>query len=262
MKEELKNLLNEEYLINTLKIEKNIESTVGNVYIIYTQKEKYVLKLYDDLSHTNSMILLHDDLSNKINIPKVIKNKNGDGYTTIDSKYAVLYSFLNGVQIGKEFNNLSDDIIKEIAIQIRYLHTLTNNKNKYNIKEIPFCKNNISRKSLLHFDLTKNNIFFNKEIEKIGFIDFDDAKYGPSICDVAITICLLFISKKRGINIKSIQFFIDSYYNSDINLKEKEIKYIKEYAINWIDYILNENKFDTSLRESFEFKRYQIQKYM
>ena len=106
MNKELKKLLSEEYLINALKIDKNIESTVGNVYIIYTQKEKYVLKLYDDLSHTNSMILLHDDLSNKINIPKIIKNKNDIGYTIIDSKYVVLYSFLDGVQIGKEFDNL------------------------------------------------------------------------------------------------------------------------------------------------------------
>ena len=153
-------------------------------------------------------------------------------------------------------------MIKDIAIQIRYLHTLTSNNNEYNLKEIPFCKNNTSRKSLLHFDLTKNNIFFNKEIEKTGFIDFDDAKYGPSICDVAITICLLFKSKKRGINTEGIKLFIDSYYNDDINLKEKEIKYIKEYVINWVDYILNENEFDTSLRESFEFKKYQIQKYM
>lgn len=262
MKEKLKKILSEEYLINVLKIEKNIESTAGNVYIIYTQNEKYVLKIYDDLSHTNSMILLYDDLSNKINIPKIIKNKNDICYTIIDSKYVVLYSFLDGVQIGKEFDNLSNDMIKEIAIQIRYLHTLTRDENKYSLKEIPFCKNKIDRKSLLHFDLTKNNIFYNKESQKIGFIDFDDAKYGPSICDVAITICLLFISKKRGINTKSIQFFIDSYYNSDNDLKEEEIKYIKEYAINWVDYVLNENEFDTSLRESFKLKKEQIQKYM
>ena len=173
------------------------------------------------------MILLHDDLINKINIPKVIKNKKNSGYSILeDNKYVVLYSFLDGVQIGKKFNKLSNDIVKQLATEIRYLHNLTSNKNKYNLKEIPFCKNKTDRKSLLHFDLTKNNIFFNKENNKIGFIDFDDAKYGPSICDIAITICLLFISKKRGIDTEGVKLFIDSYYNND-NVMELIREYIK-----------------------------------
>mgnify|MGYP003308183202 CR=1 FL=1 len=50
------------------------------------------------------------------------------------------------------------------------------------------------RKSILHFDLTKGNVFYNNKIE---FIDFDDAKYGNSIYDVTILIGFLFISKKR-----------------------------------------------------------------
>lgn len=262
MIKELKKILREEYLIEVLKVERNTESTVGNVYIISTIKEKYVLKIYEDLSHVNSMISLHEGLSNKIYIPKIIKNKNENGYSLLEnSKYVVLYSFLNGVQIGKEFNEFSNELIKEIAMQIRKLHDLTYSANKFNLKEIPFCRDNTNRKSLLHFDLTKGNIFFNKEINNIGFIDFDDAKYGPSICDVAITICLLFISKKRGINLEQINLFIDSYYSDNL-LKEEEIKHIKEYVINWVDYILNENEFDSSLKDSFRFKREQIQKFM
>ena len=263
LEELLKKILNEYYLIDVIKIEKSIESTIGNVHIVYTKEKKYILKIYEDLSHVTSMILLHDDLINKINIPKVIKNKKNSGYSILeDNKYVVLYSFLDGVQIGKEFNKLSNDIVKQLATEIRYLHNLTSNKNKYNLKEIPFCKNKTDRKSLLHFDLTKNNIFFNKENNKIGFIDFDDAKYGPSICDIAITICLLFISKKRGIDTEGVKLFIDSYYNNDNDLKEEEIKYINEFVTNWVDYVLKENEFDTSLRDSFEFKKIQIQKYM
>ena len=49
--------------------------------------------------------------------------------------------------------------------------------------------------SILHFDVTKNNIFYNDG--KIYFIDFDDAKYEPVICDVAIAITNLFISKAK-----------------------------------------------------------------
>ena len=50
------------------------------------------------------------------------------------------------------------------------------------------------------------NIFFKYGIGcKISFIDFDDAKYGPSVCDVAIAISNLFFSKKsKEAKVKSI----------------------------------------------------------
>lgn len=114
--------------------------------------------------------------------------------------------------------------------------------------------------SILHFDLNKNNIFYNNG--KVGFIDFDDAKFGPSICDISIIISFLFLSKKRGIDSENIKNFIDSYYGDELELKKKEIKYLKEYALKWIDYLQYNNEFDTSLKESFETKRNLIEKYL
>lgn len=194
LEKNLKKILKEEYLIDANKIEKNEESTVGNVYIIYTKTNKYALKIYDDLNHTNSMILLHQDISNKFSIPKIIETKNNKGYIEFNSKYIVIYSFLEGIQFGK-LDSFSNEIIKKIALEVRRLHNSTS-YNKYNLKELPFCgEYNIERKSLLHFDLTKGNVFYNKN--KVEFIDFDDAKYGPSVCDIAILISLFFFSKKR-----------------------------------------------------------------
>ena len=37
---------------------------------------------------------------------------------------------------------------------------------------------------------------------------------------------------------------------------------IKEYGLKWINYLLNEKKFNTSLTESFEEKRILIRKYL
>lgn len=249
--EELKNILKDSYLIDVEGIEKNKESTIGNVYIINTNQNKYVLKIYDDLNHTKSMISLHDSLSKQIYIPKIIFNKNKEGYTIFDKKYVVLYSFLEGVQIGK-LDKLDSDIVKKIALKVRQLHDLTP-INTYNLKEVPFSKEyNLDRKSLLHFDLTKGNIFYNK---KIGFIDFDDAKYGYSVYDVSILIVLLFFSKKRGVDKNNIDLFIDTYYGSDIELKNKELRYIKEIAIDWINYTLENNDFNPSTEESFKVKK-------
>ena len=77
---------------------------------------------------------------------------------------------------------------------------------------------NQNRMSILHFDVTKNNIFYNDG--KIYFIDFDDAKYEPVICDVAIAITNLFISKANGADINGINYSIDSYYGIDDKIKK------------------------------------------
>ncbi|MBE6139802.1 MAG: hypothetical protein E7174_04845 [Firmicutes bacterium] len=253
--EDLIKIISDNYLIGVFKIEKSEESTVGNVYIIYSNTEKFVAKIYDDLNHTKSMIQLHSDLSDKFHIPKIIQSKNNSGYVEIlTSRYLVLYSFLDGIQIGKKFNKLSEEVVKKVASELRKLHELTSKTNNYNLKEVPFLiSNNIERKSLLHFDLTKGNIFFYEN--KIGFIDFDDAKYGPSVCDVAILISLLFFSKKRGVDKNSINLFIDTYYDKDKNLKLEEIKYIKEIAIKWVNFTLENNEFNPSTTESFEVKK-------
>ena len=52
-----------------------------------------------------------------------------------------------------------------------------------------------------------------------------------------------------------VNTFVNEYYrDKNENINEK-IKLIKKYALKWIDYILDENEFDTSTTESFEVKR-------
>ena len=253
MYKKLKDILHKNYLLDIINIEKNSESTVGNVYIVYTTNNRYVLKIYDDIVHTESMVFLHQDLFNKFNIPEIILTKDSRGYIEIDNKYIVLYSFLEGIQVGR-LDKITEDIIKQIAMELRKIHDSTLNTNKYKLKEIPFySKYDLERKSLLHFDLTKGNIFYNEN--KIGFIDFDDAKYGYSIFDVSILIALFFFSKRRGVDKNNLNIFLDSYYENDLELKLKEVKYIKEIALNWIDNVLSTNDFHSSLKESFEVKK-------
>ena len=241
----LKEILFQKYNINVIDIEKNIESTDGNVYIIKTDKCKYVAKIYTDTHHTLQMVRLH--------IPKIIKTKNKSNYIILsNNSKLVLYSFLEGKKISEIINNISSDIIKQIARELKKLHDSTK-QNIYKLDKVPFkVDNSITRYSLLHFDLTKDNIFYNN---KIGFIDFDDAKYGPSVIDVSILISLLFISKKRGIDKDNLKLFNNTYYENNNKLKQKEIKLIKEYAIKWIDYTLNKLDFNPSIKDSFKIKK-------
>lgn len=253
-------MFNELYKINNYynimpieKIEKSQESTDGNVYIIYTKNEKYVAKVYDNLQHTICMKNLYSFLISKnFNVPKIIENK----YIKIENKYLILYSFLKGKSIKeiKDSNLMDKNVISNIAKELKKMHDESENYYDKNLQIVPFkTYNAIERKSILHFDLTKQNIFYNHQ--NVEFIDFDDAKYGPSIIDVSILISNLFISKKMGIELENIKLFIDEYYGKETKLKELEKAYIAEITNTWIDYILSNNVFDTSTRESFDIKK-------
>lgn len=249
-----KKIINDNYLLDINNIEKNEESTDGNVYII---DNKYVMKIYQNINKVNAMTKLHIYLKNNgMNVPNIVLTKDNKEYIALDDEYIVLYTFLNGEKIGKWFKEDSK-IIKNIAKELRKMHDLTTNDNIFNLKELPFKVNeSLKRKSVLHFDLTKDNIFYDDN--EIGFIDFDDAKYGPSVADVAIICSLLFITKKDGLELDKIKLFINEYYEN--NIDKEEVKYIKEIALSWIKYIIDNHDFDTSTNESFENKRILIEK--
>lgn len=257
----LEKIIKESYEIQINNITKNFDSTDGNVYLIKSNNNKYIFKIYNSLEHTQSMIKLHNFLNeNNLYVPRIIQTENKEYYKRYNDKYIVMYSFLEGMQLKNIIQTVDNKTILKLAKEIRRLHDLTENVT-FNLKHIDFnLETESKRKSVLHFDLTKDNIFINKD--KVGFIDFDDAKFGPSVYDVAITISLLFLSKSRGAELDKIKTFIDSYYESDTQNKERELPYIKSIALKWIDYLLTKNSFDTSTKESFEVKKKLIEEYL
>ena len=254
---EIKDNIEKNYNLKIRSMEKEPNSTEKNVYILNCKNGKYVAKAYKNIEHTNTMCDLQGYL-NKIglNVPEIIKTKKKSPYIKIEERYIVIYSFLKGEQVGEIIKNnmLDNQTIALIANKIRELHNVTKNKD-FNLPESTFA-NKLERKSVLHYDLTKDNIFVYNG--NIGFIDFDDAMYGDSVCDIAIAILLLFISKSRGIDINGIKVFIDSYYGEDIYLKQLEAPLIKEYADEWIKSVIGKGNLDNSIIESFKYKRKQI----
>ena len=254
----MKDQINNKYNIGIEEIIKNEDSTDGNVYILINHSNKYIAKLYDSKKHTISMVNIHEYLKNGgVNVPEIILNKENEGYSLLENgKYCVIYSFLNGEEIGNLFKNINKDISIKIAKEIKKIHQMTNGNNKYNLPLLPFKIDEIfDRYSVLHFDLTRCNIFYNENWQsQIGFIDFDDAKYGPAIVDVAIAISLLYFSKSRGVDIEGLKAFLNEYYDTE-ELRKKEMPYLKECALKWIDYIMDNNHFDSSTMESFEIRK-------
>lgn len=250
---DLEKIIKDNYNLDIISITKNEDSSDGNVYNIKTKDNKYIAKIYNDKEKAENMINLHTSL-NELYIPKIIMTKNKKYLLEIENKYIIVYTFLEGKQIStyiKENNDkYNEEIIILIAKELKKFHDLTLNK-KYNLQTIEFA-NNLERQSVLHFDLTKENIFIKDD--KIGFIDFDDVKYGDSVCDIGILLSFLFVSKKRGVDKNSIKIFLDNYYENE-ELKNKELKFISKYITNWVDYIEDGHEFDSSLKDSFEFKK-------
>lgn len=254
----LEKVLKEKYYIFVQKIYKSEESTVGNVYIIETKEDKYILKIYNDLQHVKAMVNLYKFLNdNNFYTPIIINNNENLFYTELlNEKFIVIYSYLEGIQIKQIINNFTSENIKQLASYLRKFHEITYNDNKFELKLSPININEkASRYSALHFDLTTGNIFYNEKNNKIGLIDFDDAKFGPSIIDVAILIGNLFISKKRGIELNKIKIFLDEYYKDKLILKKKELPFIKECIIKWINHITTENQFNSSTKDSFRVRK-------
>ncbi len=80
IKYEIKRTLEEKYNINAEQIEASEQSTDGNVYIAYCSNTRYVIKIYDSLEHTKSMIELHKELETiDLNTPRIIIPSNRKG---------------------------------------------------------------------------------------------------------------------------------------------------------------------------------------
>ena len=163
-------------------------------------------------------------------------------------------SFIEGKTIERDIQTglIDKQTIISIAQVVKKIHKLTENKNEFNLPILPFI-NNCKRKSLLHFDLTKNNILKSHN-DKINIIDFDDAKYGESVCDIAILIANLFFSKTYGVDLEGMNEFINEYYSDNFELRKIEEPLIKKYALEWIKYTLDGHEFSASLTESFKVK--------
>ena len=174
----IKNSLEKNYFNEDINIEKNEESSDGNVYMIETRQEKFIVKLYKTLKHTINMINIYSTLNrNEINVPKIITTKNNEKYYKIDdANYLVMYSFVDGEPIGwsEKYKKLDSETIKRIAYTIKKIHNV---KIDFldKLEGVKYAeKDLVGKDSLLHFDLTRNNIFINNG--EISIIDFDDAK--------------------------------------------------------------------------------------
>lgn len=96
IKEKIYSIFTKTLKEDIIELEKNEDSSDGNVYNITCKNNKYIAKVYSDKIQASSMVLLHRKLyKSGLNVPNIIY----DNLNEESDKYIVIYSFVNGKQI-------------------------------------------------------------------------------------------------------------------------------------------------------------------
>lgn len=96
IKEKIYSIFTKTLKEDIIELEKNEDSSDGNVYNINCKNNKYIAKVYSDKIQASSMVLLHRKLyKSGLNVPNIIY----DNLNEESDKYIVIYSFVNGKQI-------------------------------------------------------------------------------------------------------------------------------------------------------------------
>ncbi len=96
IKEKLYSIFTKTLKENIVELEKNEDSSDGNVYNINCKTNKYIAKVYSAKRQASSMVLLHRKLyQSGLNVPNIIY----DNLNEESDEYIVIYSFVNGRQI-------------------------------------------------------------------------------------------------------------------------------------------------------------------
>ena len=243
-------------LLNYEEIKEGIENTN---YLIYLEKGKFVLTLYEKRVEEKDLpffiSLMRNLFDKNFPSPEPIVNKNGNYITEIAGKKAAVVSFLEG----NAKKNLNPDDCYEVGVNTAKMHLITKNlkgkrENKLSINSwrkiynkvkkncskihpkltviIEKNLNEIEKKwpknipsGIIHADLFSDNIFF-KNNKLSGIIDYYFSCYDFYAFEIAICLnALCFEGKNENLsfNVTKAKKFVDGYSSiRKLNGREKE----------------------------------------
>tara|TARA_A100001011_G_C14184951_1_gene788611 strand:+ start:212 stop:1180 length:969 start_codon:yes stop_codon:yes gene_type:complete len=246
-KEDIEKILSN-YSIGKLDKYKNIEEGIENSnFLIFANNKKYILTIYEKRVKKEDLPFFSELMTSLNNsgfkCPKPILNNDKNSITDFKNKKLMIVSFLEG----RPKINLSPDNCKSIGLETAKLHGLTKNfkifrENDLSIsswrkifeqvkdkctdihKDLPSLiednlvdveknwPNNLP-KGIIHADLFKDNIFFEKN-NFSGIIDFYFSCYDFYAFEIAIcfnAICFDGSKSNLSFNVTKARSFIDGY---------------------------------------------------
>jgi len=249
-------------IIKFIGIKEGIENTN---YLIYTEKNKFILTIYEkrvEIKDLPFFIGLMTNLHNSdFKCPKPIINKNGNYISEISGKKAAVISFIEG----KAKKNLSPENCYEVGVETAKLHKITKNismsrKNNLSLESWAKLFSKVEKKcskihknlpevinaslveikrnwpeklpsGIIHADLFPDNIFFKNE-KFTGIIDFYFSCHDFYSFEIAVclnALCFDGINENLSFNVTKAKKFIKGY-SSIRKIENEEKKYLKVLA--------------------------------
>lgn len=230
----LTELLQIQYSLPNLLIERPEDGIEGNTYIITAEKHKYVAKVYVDQQQAKVIAEFQNTVHESgVPVPAIVKTQTGELVAKLNNQYMVLCEFAQGSPIGwrKEFANMHSSLSHDIAKALAKMHHVGQSMTEVKLTHALSAVDRLSdfvdndalnslalhdlervRQTMIHGDLTRENVFVDPATSNLtAVIDFGDAHYDYITYDIATALTQIYVTKSWGIDFDGIKDFLAAY---------------------------------------------------
>lgn len=218
--DQLATLLQNEYSLLDCLIEKPEDGLEGNTFLIESKKQKYVAKVYDSQEQAETLAKYQNILHEAdVPVPAIVKTQTGRLVARICSHAVVLCEFGQGSPIGwrKEFANMANQLSRDMGHALAKMHIIGQNITHMKLAHALSAINEFDdlkevRRTLIHGDLTRENVFVDPITSKLtAIIDFGDAHDDYITYDIATALTQIYVTKSWGVDLDGIKDFLAAY---------------------------------------------------
>lgn len=210
------------------------EGLENKTYIVIGNQQKYVAKLYDSVPRALAVAQFQNALSAAgLPVPKIFSTNTGELISQLDTNAMVLCAFAEGTPMGwsDDFASLAGPLSADMGRTVAAMHKTAQTLKLEHKLDHPlsvsrasaqlgsawharFPRYNLAqvRQSMIHGDLTRENIFVDRPLQSVAaIIDFGDAHYDYISYDIATLLTHIYVSKTWGIDFDGITDFLRAY---------------------------------------------------
>lgn len=288
LKHEEKKYIEEIYNLEIKKIEFINTGILNSNFLIYSDGERYVLRIYEadrNLVEEEEELKLLETIADFIPVPQIIKSQRGLHIEEYGTLKFTLFSFIQGETLDKidqgvlreiawylgKFHKYSEERVRNYNRKSRidldfYMSEIEKSKIDFNEKEKIFSiyeelKNidfNTLPKGIIHADIFPDNVIV-KDGHINGIIDFNESYYGPYVYDLAIVINFWIKIKEYSFQKEYdlIRDFLNNY-SRHRKIKKEEIKLLnlacKKMALTFIALRLYKEKIEKAYEKALDIE--------
>ncbi len=229
---ELINTLGNDFGLKDVQLKMPDDGIEGNTFLIDSNKGQFVAKLYRDGERAKKIATLQYHLkNNNLPVAAIIKTLYGDLVGKNSDYFIILAEYVLGEPIGWHADSkyIKSSLSKSLAETLAGMHRIASADFAQTTLEHELSVNHVlasqqrkhedlerilakTRRTMIHADLARENIFLTKDRDAIkAIIDFGDAHVDYITYDIAILFTQVYTTKTWGIDFQGIEDFLKAY---------------------------------------------------